>query len=147
MAITEDDRLALRNALAGTIGERETRVLMESLPPMDYDQIATKSDLETQRMLLSSDIRELRTDMNAELSAVRTDMNAQISAVRTDMNAQFSAVDAQFAQVDARFTAVDAQFAMLRGDIDSKLASQLRITVLTHVGSMIGLAGLVVALT
>ncbi|MCH7789942.1 MAG: hypothetical protein IH940_10955 [Acidobacteria bacterium] len=136
MAITEDDRLALRNALAGTIGERETRVLMESLPPMDYDQIATKSDLETQRMLLSSDIRELRTDMNAELSAVRTDMNAQ-----------FSAVDAQFAQVNARFTAVDAQFAMLRGDIDSKLASQLRITVLTHVGSMIGLAGLVVALT
>jgi hypothetical protein len=132
MAMTEDDRLALRNALTDTIGERETRVLMEAVPPVDYDQLATKTDL----------------------GLLRRDLDAQFVQVE----AQFVQVDSRFAQVNAQFAQVDAEIKTLRADLTTEMrtgfadvrtemASQLRVTVLTHVGSMIGLTALIAGLT
>jgi septal ring factor EnvC (AmiA/AmiB activator) len=153
MAMTEDDRLALRARLTITLGEREARVLMEALPPVDYDKIATRDDLETQRLVLQADTRELRTDMNAQFERVDARFD-RVDAQFAQVDAQFDRVDAQFGQVDAQFAKVDAEFKALRADmatefagVRTEMASQLRITVLTHLGSMIGLAALMAALT
>jgi hypothetical protein len=66
---------------------------MEGLPPVDYEQLTTKSDL----------------------AMLRRDLETQV--------------------------------VVLQANLDSKLASQLRITVITHVGSMIGLTALVAGFT
>jgi hypothetical protein len=54
MAVNEQDRLALRSMLNEVLGEREASVLMDCVPPVDYEQLATRADLETQRLVLSS---------------------------------------------------------------------------------------------
>ena len=46
MSVTEAQRLALRTSLVAVIGEPATDVLMEAMPPIDYDSLATKADLE-----------------------------------------------------------------------------------------------------
>ena len=104
MAVTEQDRLALRAKLNEVLGERETDVLMDCVPPVDYEQLATRSDLETQRLLLSSQIESQGVTLTADISTLRADM-------------------------------------------DTKMATQLRITTVTHIGSMIGLAAFMTAIT
>jgi hypothetical protein len=91
MAITEDDRLALRTKLNETLGEREARVLMKALPPVDYDQLATKTDLETYRVAFDAEFKTARAEMRSgfaevanEFASVRTDM----AGIRTDMASQ-----------------------------------------------------------
>ena len=66
---------------------------MESVPPLTYQELATKQDLALLRDELRVDVRELR-----------------------------------------------AETRELRADLKADMAQQLRVTVLTHVGSMVGLA-------
>ncbi len=100
MAINEEDRLALRVALTDTIGGRETRVLMKALPPVDYDELATKADLDNTRIQIDAELKTLRAETQTEFAAIRTDM-----------------------------------------------ASQLRILVMTHIASVIGVAAAVATLS
>ncbi len=122
MATTEDDRLALRSALTETIGEREARVLMEALPPVDYDRLATRDDLDRQDLLTKAEFNAQRAETAAEFSAVRAEMATEFAAVRSEMTTGFAR-------------------------LDKALAAQLRVTVLTHVGSMIGFTALIAGLT
>ncbi len=93
MAVTEEERLSLRAKLNEVLGEREAAVLMESVPPVHYDQLATKNDL-----LATGDDLRRHSDM------LRSELKGDIAR------------------------------------LDVRMAQQLRVTVLTHVGSMIGLA-------
>ncbi len=93
MSVTEEDRLRLRERLNQVLGEREAAVLMESVPPVKYDELATKQDLSLLRDEMGVDMREVRTEIRE-----------------------------------------------LRADLKADMAQQLRVTVLTHVGSMVGLA-------
>ena len=56
MKVTEAQRLELRERLSEAIGRESTTVLMEALPPVDYDTLATKNDLEAQRVALEARI-------------------------------------------------------------------------------------------
>ena len=118
MRPTEAQRLSLRSSLVAVIGESDTTVLMEAMPPIDYDTLATKDDL----------------------VGTAAALDAKIDALRTDM-------DARFAMVDARFVAITAELrgeiATLGGDLRSEMASQTRILVGTHIASMLGFAGLI----
>ena len=88
---------------------------MESVPPMHYDELATKQAtklmLDTQTEVFRTELKEMRAEMTGE-----------------------------FARVDVRIAELSSD---LKGDmarLDLRMAQQLRITVLAHVGSMIGLA-------
>ena len=72
---------------------------MEALPPLDYDQLATKADLEVLA-------RELRADVAVADAGLRSEL------------------------------------ANVRGD----MAANLRVSVAANVGSMMGLAALIVGL-
>ncbi len=107
MRPTEAQRLSLRSSLVALIGEPDTTVLMESMPPIDYDTLATRDDLDRSTAAL----------------------DAKIDALRTDM--------------DARFTMVDARFVAITAELRSEMASLNRNLVATQIGSMLGLAGLI----
>ena len=132
MRPTEAQRLSLRSSLVAAIGESDTAVLMEAMPPIDYDTLATRDDL-------------ARTAAGLE---------AQIDALRTEMDGRFTMVDARFAQIDARFVAITAELrgeisevrgemSTLGGNLRSEMATQTKIFVGTQIGSMLGLAGLI----
>lgn len=119
MAITEDDRLRLRLRLIEAIGEDAATVLMEAVPAVDYSQLATKADLDLA-------IRELRTEMNQRF---------------VGHDQQFVSIERRFAQIDQRFAQIDQRFA----EAEVNRARDLRIMVTTQIGSMLGLAGLLLS--
>ncbi len=121
MAISEDDRLVLRARLTETLGEREARVLMESVPPVDYDQLATHTNLEHTRSLLSAEIDQLGTQTDAEFVAVR----AEFVAVRAEIKSESASIRDEIAQLRL------------------ELATGQRRMMVTHIGSMIGLAAFI----
>ncbi len=82
MPISENDRLDLRQALADVLGsERLAEVAMEAMPPLDYDQLATKADLEILRRELRAEMGELR----GEMGVLRGEMGGLRGEIKTDL--------------------------------------------------------------
>ncbi|MCH7789945.1 MAG: hypothetical protein IH940_10970 [Acidobacteria bacterium] len=147
MAISEDDRLALRSSLTPTIGERATRVLMEVLPPVNYDEITTRDDLENQRLLLSSDIREVRTGLQSEIREVRTDLQSRINELRTDVQSQIDELRVDLtSQIYELRVDNGAEFVATRAELKHEMTMLARTTIITQFASMIGLTALVATL-
>lgn len=77
MTISEKDRLDLRQALARSLGsEHLANVAMEAMPPIDYSQLATKTDLEVQSRELRAEIAQLR----AEMAELRGDLKLDLAS-------------------------------------------------------------------
>ena len=95
MTVTEAERHELRGELRDVLPEGAVNTLMDSLPPMDWRELATKTDL----------------------AALEERMNARFDSLRVEMDAKFTAVDAKFTAVGAGFTAMDAKFETVEARI------------------------------
>ena len=141
--ITERDRLHLRDKLIETIGERNAEVLMEALPPMRYDQIATKQDVLSVRRDLGQEIAAVRRDLGQEIGAARADLQGQVDGLRAELRATRETLEAR---IDASEARLRGEMAAMKGELSSEMAANLRVTVAANVGSMMGLAALIVGL-
>lgn len=117
MKITEAQRLALRTRLVDVIGEPDTDVLMASIPPLDYELLATKDDLATLERTTAAEFRSVRSE---------------IQALRSEMTGEFAAVRGEMVAMEGRF-----QLA---------LAKQLRVVLAGQFASVLATVGLVVGL-
>jgi hypothetical protein len=92
MLVDEARRLALLSRLSEVLGEEEARTLIECLPPVRWEHLATKDDVK-----------------------------ASENRIRTEMNGKFALVDAEFARVHTRIDGLehkmDAGFESLRGEL------------------------------
>jgi hypothetical protein len=113
MSVTEAQRLTLRTSLVAAIGE-PANVLMEAMPPIDYDNLATKADIEV-----------LRAEMNARFAMVDARCVALAGGRRSG-------------GAERRI-----EMAERRASIRADFARQTRILVASHLASMLGLAGLI----
>ncbi len=99
MLVDETRRLALLSRLSEVLGEEEARTLIECLPPVRWEQLATKDDVK-----------------------------ASEDQIRTEMNGKFAQVDAEFARVHTRIDGLedkmDAGFESLRGELAEHRAEQ-----------------------
>ena len=141
--ITERDRLHLRDKLIETIGERNAEVLMEALPPMRYDELATKQDVLSVRRDLGQEIAAVRRDLGQEIGAARADLQGQVDGLRAELRATRETLEAR---IDASEATLRGEMAAMKGELSSEMAANLRVTVAANVGSMMGLAGLIVGL-
>ena len=73
MPASEKKRLALLNRLIEVLGREEAETLMDSLPPVDWHDLATKDDV----FALKEDVvaleQRLRTEMHAEFKMLRAE--------------------------------------------------------------------------
>ena len=88
MSISENDRLDLRQALEQVLDERLAAIAMEAMPPLEYDQFATKADLEHLEIRLSSRIDGLESSMRAEMAELRGEMSQLETSLVRSMNTQ-----------------------------------------------------------
>ena len=123
MTPTETQRHELRTRLSDVLPEGPVLTLMDSLPPMDWRELATKSDLAALEERIDAkferidakfevvDVRleALRTELGAKIDTGLTALSAKIDTGLTDLNAKFEGVDAKFEVVDARFERVEAR--------------------------------------
>ena len=103
MTPTETERHQLQQALTDALHEGPAKTLMESLPPMDWHELATKTDLAA---------LEERTD--ARFEALRTELGAKIDTGLTDLNAK----------IDTGLAGVRGEIAEVRGEMKLGLAKQ-----------------------
>ncbi len=154
MALDEADRFRITTKLADTLGQDDAAALMETIPPFDWHQIVTKTDL-------TNAVKDLATksDMALEFSTLREEMGIKFSQVDTGfarVDAQFaqvairfSQVDAQFAQVAIGFARVDAQFAQVDAklsDLRTELHKTLRVHFLALITTMVAMNTMMVSI-
>ena len=95
MSPSEMKRLTLFEKLIDVFGEEPAVTLMENLPPGGWDQVASKTDLQT----------------------LKTEVNAKMDVGFAKMDGQFAEIRGEFAKMDGRFAEIRGEFANLRGDM------------------------------
>ncbi len=133
MALDEADRFRITTKLADTLGQDDAAALMETIPPFDWHQIVTKTDL-------TNAVKDLAT---------KSDMALEFSTLREEMGIKFSQVDAGFARVDARFEQVDSRFFQVDAklsDLRTELHKTLRVHFLALITTMVAMNTMMVSL-
>jgi len=88
--MSEQRRFELREGLIEFIGEDKAETLMEALPPVSWDQLATKDDLNTLATVIGAEFTAVAaefTKVAAEFTAVRGEFAAQIGEVHKEIGA------------------------------------------------------------
>jgi hypothetical protein len=101
--------------------EEMVHAIMESMPPVEWAELATKSDL----ALLGRELRGEMAELRGEMGELRGEMRGDMSGVRGEM-----------AGLRGEMSELRGEMSALRGDLSADLASFLR----TMVFMMIGLA-------
>ena len=107
MTFNESQRIQLHQALGRQIGEEMAGVLMSSLPPFDWNQVATKDDL--------------------KVFATRDEMNVKFAEIRTEMAQLRGGITADMAELRGGITSKMAELRV-------ELHNSLRSNTLTMVG-------------
>ena len=133
MALDEAGRFRITTKLADTLGQDDAAALMETIPPFDWHQIVTKTDL-------TNAVKDLAT---------KSDMALEFSTLREEMGIKFSQVDAGFARVDARFEQVDGRFFQVDAklsDLRTELHKTLRVHTLALITTMVAMNTMMVSI-
>jgi len=147
MALDEAGRFRLTTKLADTLGQDDDAALMETIPPFDWHQIVTKTDL-------TNAVKDLATksDMDLEFSTLREEMGikfSQVDAGFSQVAIGFARVEAQFAQVAIGFAHVDGRFFQVDAklsDLRTELHKTLRVHFLALITTMVAMNTMMVSI-
>ena len=96
MTPTETERFELQQELIGVLKKGPAKTLMESLPPMDWQELATKTDLAALEERVDIRLGALRTELGAKIDTGLTELGAKIDTGLTDLGAK---IDTGLAEV------------------------------------------------
>ena len=119
MSTNDKARLELHRRLESVLGAEEAMTLMSHLPPVTWDQVATKDDLRVLEASLRSEISVGASGLRAEMADLRTEVRTELSAVRTDLADLRS-------EVGIELSAVRTEIADLRTEIAGAILRQTR---------------------
>ena len=86
MSTNDKARLELHRRLDSVLGAEEASTLMSHLPPVTWDQVATKEDLRALEANLRAEISVSATGLMTEMADLRTEM----AHLRTDLRTEIS---------------------------------------------------------
>lgn len=68
MPVDDRQRMNLHRKLEAALGAEEADTLMAHLPPVTWDQVATKGDLDAQTEILRAEMGKLGADLRVEFT-------------------------------------------------------------------------------
>ena len=108
MPVTESERLALHEQLAEKIGPEPAGTLMNQLPRVDSDELATKTDLRQFGDQLQTEMRGLKSEMRGEMKGMQAEM------------------EQRFVKLEKGIVAVQTDISELAREVTDKMARQSR---------------------
>jgi ubiquinone biosynthesis protein UbiJ len=142
MTADEQARDELLRRLTDVLGEEAASRLMRSLPPDDWSSLARQEDL----LALRQDVDGLRQDVDGlrqDVDGLRQDVDGlrqDVDGLRQDMERMETRLDHKIDVVRLELLAAFHQ------GIGEALVSNTRTSIFTMAGSLVGLAGLAMAL-
>lgn len=137
----ESERHALRDKLAETLGSETAGKLMEHVPPVTWDELATKEDLKP--LATKDDLRELATKEElkslATTMATKDELRVMGAELRAEMREGFAEVKESIAELKGSIAEVKDGIAEHRERIIVTMTGQHRMTMLTLVGLAVSL--------
>ena len=109
MTTTEAERLRLLQRLEEVLGPDEATTLMDHLPPLGWSDVATKHDLDANRVLTKSDLDlglnefrlefgEFRAEMHQEFAEFRVEMRGEMADFKAEMRSEMAALRVEMHQ-------------------------------------------------
>ena len=140
MSVSEIERRQLHKEVENIMSDDSAAVLMRLLPPVGWNDFATKQDLETlgnfmqlsfnnSMLELRNEMRKefvdetgiLRNSMHGEFVDLRKEMRSEFSAVRSEMNTEFAAVRSELRyEIDGLRKEMNTGFLDLRKEMNNQ---------------------------
>ena len=147
MPVTESERLTLHEQLAEKIGPEPAGTLMNQLPRVDSDELATKTDLRqiADKMATKDDLRQMadkmatKDDLRLLGDQLRTEMSGLKSELRGEMHKEFGEMHKQFGEIHKKFGEMRAHFAEQQTQLIATMTGQHRMTMLALVGVFVAM--------
>lgn len=137
MLVDEARRLALLSRLSEVLGEEEARTLIECLPPVRWEHLATKDDVKA-----SED--RIRTEMSGKFALVDAEfarVHTRIDGLEHKMDAGFESLRGEVAEIRGEVAEVRGELAEVRGELALQMAKLTRTMVFIMSGFMLTIWG------
>ncbi|HSH10347.1 MAG TPA: hypothetical protein VLA10_01060, partial [Ilumatobacter sp.] len=85
MPVDDRTRLNLHRKLEAVLGREEADNLMAHLPPVTWNEVATKDDLTTLGTTLRGEIQNMGTELRSEMQAMGTTLRGEMQTIRTEL--------------------------------------------------------------
>ena len=95
MTASDRDRLNLYQKLDEFLGTEEANTLMEHLPPVPWNEVATKSDLNALGVALRSDIDALGTQLRVEMAATTKELRNEMATMGKELRSEMATMGAE----------------------------------------------------
>jgi hypothetical protein len=89
MTVDDRTRLNLHRKLEAVLGQEEADTLMSHLPPVTWNQVATKDDLGTLGTTLRAEMQTLGAELRGEMREMRTELRSEMQMIRLELRADF----------------------------------------------------------
>lgn len=112
MATNDKARLELHRRLESVLGAEEASTLMSHLPPVTWDQVATKDDLRALEANLRAEISVSASALRAEMAELRSEVRTEMADLRTEVRTGLAGVRTEISNAIARQTRWMLGFAL-----------------------------------
>jgi len=123
MAVDDQTRLNLHRKLEEVLGAEEANTLMAHLPPVSWNDVATKTDTRSLRDELHAVDSVIRSDMRAGFADLRGSLHREITKVRTEIAGLRGSMHSEIAGLRG---SMHSEIAGLRGDIHKAANDQTK---------------------
>jgi DNA anti-recombination protein RmuC len=124
--VSEIERRQLHKEVENIMSDDSAAVLMRLLPPVGWNDFATKQDLETlgkfMQLGFNNSLLELRNDMNTEFASLRKEMHTEFADLRKEIYTEFAALSSELHhEIDGLRKEMNTEFAAIRSELHHEI--------------------------